>query len=114
MIDDLIEIAYAQGAVRTAARAGNGVDEYELARIDCDRSTVTVAVRADGKFAKATTMVLSGSVPIHFKITRTWALRSSWKRHSWPLTRPRGESKTLMPGTSTNTKPRSSTSALRS
>ncbi|MCQ4118053.1 hypothetical protein [Rhodococcus tibetensis] len=55
MIDDLIEIAYAQGTVRTAARASNGVDEYELARIDCERTTVTVAVRADGKFAKATT-----------------------------------------------------------
>ena len=56
MIEDLIEIAYAQGAVTYVGQAAGGVDEYELARVDSVASSVTVTVRADGKFAKATSI----------------------------------------------------------
>lgn len=53
MIDDLIELAFAQDAVRTVRATSDGCDEYVLRRADPDGSPVTVRVRPDGKFSRA-------------------------------------------------------------
>lgn len=53
MIDDLIELAFEQDAIRTVRATSEGCDEYTLRRADSDSSSVKVWVRPDGKFSRA-------------------------------------------------------------
>lgn len=57
MIADCIELAYAHGIVRTVVPDADGCDEYLLDRVDgADPrgALITVRVRPDGKFSRAT------------------------------------------------------------
>ena len=52
MIDDVVELAFAQGAVRGVAAAADGCDEYLLASSEA-APTIRVWVRPDGRFSRA-------------------------------------------------------------
>ncbi|MBH0123610.1 hypothetical protein ACWDUD_29495 [Rhodococcus sp. NPDC003382] len=52
MIDDLIELAFAQGAVRGVSVAADGCDEYLLASSGT-APAIRVWVRPDGRFSRA-------------------------------------------------------------
>ncbi len=52
MIDDLIELAYSQHAVRETLPCPDGCDEYVLAHTD-GAATVRLWVRPDGRFSRA-------------------------------------------------------------
>lgn len=56
MIDDVIEIAFAQGTVCSVVSDACGWDEYRLARVDRSADSgehVSVWVRPDGRFSRA-------------------------------------------------------------
>lgn len=52
MIEDLIELAHAQGVVREIQPCTDGCDEYVLTRED-GATTIRLWVRADGRFSRA-------------------------------------------------------------
>ncbi len=56
MIEDLIELGFAQRVVRSVVQTSDGCDEYLLERahgaVACGNA-ITVRVRPDGKFARA-------------------------------------------------------------
>lgn len=54
MIDDCIEFAYANGIVRTVVQNPDGYDDYLLARASGAGPPITVRVRPDGRFSRAT------------------------------------------------------------
>lgn len=52
MIDDLIELAFAQNIVRETLPCPDGCDQYVLARTDA-ATTIRLWVRPDGRFSRA-------------------------------------------------------------
>ncbi|WP_430331258.1 hypothetical protein [Rhodococcus sp. ACT016] len=52
MIDDLIELAFAQNIVRETLPCPDGCDEYVLTRAD-EPATIRLWVRPDGRFSRA-------------------------------------------------------------